>query len=125
RGALAAATARAESDGRRDRERDPRRPAPAPALGRQKAPRAVAQAASAVEPPRPLHGVRHPEPARDGAHSPPAPAHRTSRQADEPDSRAERRLERRLQRPVPDGRWPILLSPDGGGWVQPLSLGLS
>ena len=55
---------------------------------------------------------------------PPAPAHRASREADEPDPGAKRCVERRLQGAVSDGRRPLLLSVDGGGWVQPLSPGL-
>src|SRR5207247_10371331 len=101
RGALAAAGALAESDGRRDCERDPGRPMPAPTLGRQKAPGAAAQAASAVESPRPLHGMRYPQAARAGADQTPPPPHRPSRQTDAPDSRAQRSLERRLQGAVP------------------------
>src|SRR5262249_11668178 len=109
---------------RRDRERDPRQPAPAPDLGRQEVARPAAQAPSAVEPSRSLHGLRHSEAARDGTAQTSPAAHWASGPADQPDPRPQRRLERRLQGPVPDGRWAVLLSPDGGRWAQSLSLGL-
>src|SRR3989442_11158114 len=62
--------------------------------------------------------------ARDGADQAPTPPHRPSRQADEPDSRAQRCVERRLQGAIPDRRWPVLLSADGRGWIQPVPLGV-
>src|SRR5258708_9947699 len=43
----------------------------------------------------------------------PTPPPRPSRQADEPDSRAQRCVECRLQGAIPDRRWPVLLSADG------------
>src|SRR5437667_2957050 len=123
-GALAPAAPLAESDGRGNRDGDPRRSATPSGLGWQETPRAAAQAPSPVAPPRALHRVRHPEPPRDGAYPTPAAPHRASGQADESDSGAQRCLECRLQGTVPDGRRPLLLSPDGDRWVQSLSLEL-
>src|SRR5947208_1242422 len=80
----------AESDVRRDRERDPGGPAPPPQLGRQEALGPVAEAPSSLASAGALHGVRHPEPAWDGPASPSPSPHRTPRQTDEPDSRAQR-----------------------------------
>src|ERR1700693_3959314 len=88
-GALAPTTAGAQPDGGRDRGRDPGGAAPTPDLGRKEAAGAAAQAPSALEPARPLHGLRHPEPAWHGPDPPPAPTDRPSGQTDEPDSRAQ------------------------------------
>jgi hypothetical protein len=72
-----------------------------------------------LEPPRPGHSVRYPEAAGDGAPAAPAPAHRPFRKANEPDSRAQRRLERRLKGAVSDGRRPLLSAHRGtrDGWT--------
>src|SRR5436309_5468932 len=88
-GSLATPAALAESDPRGDRERDPRRPAATPALGRQEAPGAAAQAASPVEPAGALDGLRHSEPPRDGASATPPSSPGPSGEADEPGPRAE------------------------------------
>jgi transposase-like protein len=54
----------------------------------------LAQAAPAVEAGRPVDGVRHLEAARPGADQTPTPAHRSSRETDDADRGAERRVER-------------------------------
>src|SRR5262245_39516914 len=82
------------------------------------------QAPSALAVARPIDGLRHPAAPGDGATTAPASPHRASGEADEPDSRAQRGLERRLQGPVSDRRRLLLLSAHGGRRLQPVSLGL-
>src|SRR5262249_448713 len=87
--ALASPAALAQSDRRRDRARDPRCPPPASVLGRQETPDPRAPAPPPLELARPVHRLRHPEaPWLDPAPASP-PADRASRQADQPDSRAQ------------------------------------
>ena len=65
-----------------------------PTWGGQEAAGALAQAPAAMDAAWAFDGVRHPEAAWAGADQTAPPAHRPSRQAHEPDSRSQRRLER-------------------------------
>jgi Integrase core domain len=103
-----AATHGTQCNTREDRKR-PGRTAPPPSnLGRQEAaglPLTPAPGLAAAGSIGHLRTAEAPWPcnAKDGTAS-----HRASRQADDPHHRAQSRLVRRLQGPVPNGEWPLL-----------------
>jgi hypothetical protein len=68
-----------------------------------------------------LHGLRDPEAPRPGAEAQEQAPYRPSRQAHQFDPRTERGLVRRLQGPVQDRRWHLLLPAHRDRWLQPLS----
>src|SRR5207247_1169109 len=100
-GTLSAAAPGAECDPGEDRDRAARRAPAAPAVGRQEAAGAPASTRAALESARSVDGVRHSEAAWAGPDPTASTSDRASRQADEPDPGAERRVERRLQGTVP------------------------
>src|SRR2546425_7088748 len=94
---------------------------PAATLGRQKAPGQVAALATGLEAAPSGHRPCDSQTRRPYAGAAATDPATSSRSADEPDDRAQRRLDHRLQGAVQNPRWGLLLSLDGPGRSHALS----
>src|SRR6266542_3550965 len=90
----------------------------APPLGSQEASQDCLSKASRLGMARPHDHLRHPQAPRPDPQGPPPFPSGPSRQARHPHAGAQRYLDRRLQRPLPYPRWPLLLPLDRGGRLQ-------